>query len=187
MGKKNTTQLVGFILITLGLLSLSFYYVKENFFQSSVESPYAKLDIWEKSGIPDFSLIDFKGQKKQITAISSNIKIINFWASWCGPCAEEFPSMIRLTEKLQNVELIAISQDEDSEAAQTFLKTLNIQRGERLEIGIDSDRSLGRIFDVQKLPETFIIKPDGTLARKITGSIVWDSPEAVEYIQSLAK
>ena len=146
------------------------------------------IESMEKQGLPDFSAVSTRGQKIQLSQFQGKPVIVNFWASWCGPCVEEFPSMVKLIEEMKGeVQLIAISQDSSEEEMQSFLKAFPKGENPNIHVIWDHDRSLGTMYSADRLPESFVADREHKLARKIIGSIDWATPEAIEYMRSLLK
>ena len=86
-----------------------------------------KLKSMEKNGVPDFSVKDVNGNGISLSQFRDKIVILNFWASWCEPCVDEFPSMMRLIERFHgDIILIAISADYTLEDMKSFLKAFKV-------------------------------------------------------------
>jgi thiol-disulfide isomerase/thioredoxin len=142
----------------------------------------------ETSGLIDFKGVTLQGQQISLKQFQGKIVILNFWASWCGPCVEEFPSLLRLAEKMNGkVEVVAVSEDSAKEDIATFLKAFPNAQNQYFHIVWDEDRSIGRTYDAEKLPESYIADGDLKLAKKIVGSIAWDSQEAVQFMNDLSQ
>jgi thiol-disulfide isomerase/thioredoxin len=137
-------------------------------------------------------LMDFKGQTLDGTAMTlkqyqGKVIVLNFWASWCGPCVEEFPSLVRLAEKMKGkVEIIAVSEDSSREDIETFLKAFPQAKNPYFHIVWDQDRSIGQAYDAERLPESYVADKNLKLAKKIVGSIAWDSKQALQFMTELA-
>lgn len=139
----------------------------------------------ESEGVPDFTLERLDGTKLKLSDYKGKMLIVNFWASWCNPCVEEFPSMVRLAEKMKgDMVVIAVSTDENRKDIETFLKLFGLPKP-GFEIVWDRDGKLKDTYAVGKIPESYIVTPDFKLARKILGVEKWDSDEAVQYFQLL--
>lgn len=152
----------------------------------STSQTIMKLDEMEKSGIPNFEVKDLDGKTVQLKDFQDKVVIISFWASWCGPCLEEFPSMIELIEKTNgDVKLLAISQDSEKGEIEAFLKSFPKSKNPNIFILWDEDHSLGRQFSVDRLPESYVADRNHKLVRKIVGSIDWATPDAVQFMQDL--
>ena len=144
------------------------------------------IEQMEADGLPHFDGLTLAGNKLSLTEFKDKVVVLSFWATWCGPCLEEFPSMIELSEKMKGkVQIIAVSQDSSREDIDVFLKTFPKANNPNFHIIWDESRDIGRLYDADRLPESFVAKPGLKLARKIVGSINWATPEALEYMDSL--
>jgi peroxiredoxin len=175
------TLVVGVILAGL------FWKWSQATFSSGTER-IGKIDEMETTGIPDFELLDFDGKKVKLSDFKGRALIVSFWASWCAPCLEEFPSMIDLVEKMKGkVQLVAISQDSSREDIDAFLKSFPKSKHKDIHILWDESHAVGQQYGAERLPESFVVNKDLKLVRKIVGSINWATPEAVEFMENLAK
>jgi thiol-disulfide isomerase/thioredoxin len=112
--------------------------------------------------------------------------IVNFWASWCEPCAEEFPSMMKLlAEYRDDVVILALSNDSDKEDILTFSKAFGLTDAPGLLVFWDKNLSASKAFQVNKLPESYIFGRDGKLLRKVVGTRDWANQDAMSYFKYL--
>jgi cytochrome c biogenesis protein CcmG, thiol:disulfide interchange protein DsbE len=147
-----------------------------------------RMDEMEVSGLPDFELPNLDGKQVKLSDFKGQVVIVSFWASWCAPCLDEFPSMIELVDKLKGqVKLIAVSQDSAREEIDAFLKSFPKSKHPDIYILWDEKHTVGRQYDADRLPESFVAGKDLKLVRKIVGSINWATPEAVEFMEALTK
>jgi len=120
---------------------------------------------------------DFKGK----------VVLLNFWATWCGPCIREMPSLQRLQEALggEKFVVVAVSIDRRGYAKVTpFLERLRITK---LTILLDIGRKLYRKFGVRGLPTTALIDHEGRVRGYLEGPAEWDSKEALALIRYYVK
>lgn len=117
--------------------------------------------------------IDFKGKPL----------IINFWASWCGPCRAEMGSLERLGQRYsgKDFNLIGISIDDDGDAAAAFVEKLKIS----FKNFLDSHVFLENMLGANTIPMTILVDPDGRILMKVRGFREWDSPEVVAAIAQI--
>lgn len=140
------------------------------------------MDELEKNGAPPFNEKTIDGQSFSLLEQKGKIVIVSFWASWCGPCVEEFPSMLELINKFKGqVHLVAISADYSLEDIRVFLKSQTPYDVKDVSVIWDKDQKIGQIYHVNKLPESYILGPDLKLLRKISGSINWSQAEAIDF------
>ena len=122
------------------------------------------------------------GQKRVLSSLKGKVVILSFWATWCEPCVEEFPSLIRLLDAFPGkIVLLAVSQDEKKEDVVKFVKAFNGFR-EGVIVTMDKgNKEWKQAFGVDRLPESFIFDIQGNFLRKIIGIQNWSSPVALKF------
>jgi thiol-disulfide isomerase/thioredoxin len=112
---------------------------------------------------------------------------VNFWASWCGPCIEEVPSLIKLLKTFPNeLELIAISGDSNQADIDSFMKSFpEMKTLPNIHVVWDADKSLAQKYQIFRLPESFLLDKDLKLIKKISGTIDWHTEDAIAYIKQV--
>jgi len=133
---------------------------------------------------PDFTLADVHGKKVSLTGFRGKVVILNFWATWCGPCEAEMPSLNNLYQELKSrgLVVIAISVDPTEKSVLSFIAE------KKLTFPVVMDKNKEVYFDsyaVVGLPTTFIIDRSGVLLEKIIGEQQWDSAKTKEKILNL--
>jgi peroxiredoxin len=110
---------------------------------------------------PGFSLPDKSGAKVSLQDYSGQVVMINFWASWCGPCREEMPLLDDLHERYKSLgfTMLGVNVEEDSAAADHFLEGTPVS----FPILYDRENSVSKIYDVIAMPSTVIVGRDGTV------------------------
>ena len=135
--------------------------------------------------VPPLSVVDLRGDAQTLRPTPGRLLILNLWATWCGPCREELPSLQRLAGKLDpaRFELMLLSVDDDTHLVREFL----IDRKVRLTSLLDPQMAVANgIFAVRLFPSTYVIRDDGRIVALIEGEREWDSPEVLAEIQALA-
>ncbi|WP_163407096.1 TlpA family protein disulfide reductase [Flavobacterium ajazii] len=128
-----------------------------------------------------FSLEDVNGVKKELAAYKGKFVLIDFWASWCGPCRAENPNVLKVYNKFKdkNFDIISVSIDSDRNA---WLKAVKEDKLPWLNV-IDeqtADKSIGRAYGVTFVPSNFLIDPAGNIvAKNLTGEALNDKVEEV--------
>ena len=139
----------------------------------------------ETQGVPSFELPNVNGDRFALKEVAGKLILINFWASWCDPCVREFPSMLKLVEHFGgDLVLVAISNDENEEDMRNFISAFGANIPNTYFLW-DKDRSVASSYGTDKLPETFLIRPDLKLLRKILGIEKWYTPGSIRYINEL--
>ena len=137
----------------------------------------------EPRPIPQASFIDGESRPVTLADFKGRVVLLNFWASWCGPCAVEMPSLDRLQRDLggPDFQVVALSLDEQGIAiVDNFFSKLGI---EHLEVYLDRPGALAKALGIQGLPMTLILDRDGKALGGLLGPAVWDSPEAEALIR----
>ena len=154
----------------------------------SVAGPHAEepMEQMENVGLPDIPKTSLTGEQISMKALNGKIVIVNFWASWCAPCLEEFPSMIKLVKEFKgDVVLLAVSQDSNRADIDAFLKSFPDGNDPAIHVVWDESREIGKAYQVDRLPESYLAGVDGKLVTKIVGTINWYSDESKQYVRDL--
>lgn len=120
--------------------------------------------------IPEFEMRAL--DDAQATVSSQDIRgaqpvVLNFWATWCGPCIVEHPKLMELSGR-PDIRMIGLNYDHDTEKALAFLE----REGNPFDlVGHEKKRKAWIDFGVAALPETFVIAGDGTVVYKHVGPI----------------
>jgi cytochrome c biogenesis protein CcmG/thiol:disulfide interchange protein DsbE len=130
---------------------------------------------------PDFTVTD--GDKSvTLSQFRGKPVVLNFWATWCPPCVQEIPSMVRLQKQLgDKVVILAVSTDVDADAYKKF--TAKNMQG-MLTVR-DGDNRSNALYGTFAFPETYVIDRNGIIRRKFIGAVEWTSPEIVDYLSKL--
>ena len=181
-------KLVGLVLTLLVSIGGGlFYWNSRSWDAQSLPESYKVLEDLEKKGI-HHAPIQFKsleGQSVSLESFKGKIVILSFWATWCEPCVEEFPSFIKLLDEFpEKVVLVAISHDEKEEDVKDFVSAFNGYR-KNLILALDKNKSLSKSFKVDRLPEGFVFDGDGKLLKKIIGIQDWASEGAIEFFKAI--
>lgn len=146
-------------------------------------APAADLKLWKGGSPPPLALKDLAGHQYRVADYQGKVLLINFWATWCGPCLDEMPSIQRLKEKLAGrpFVVLAVNLDEPESRIRKFLTQMNID----FPILLDPGRKVARAWDARILPASFVIGPDGKIRYTLVGGIEWDNEHIVARISEL--
>jgi len=126
---------------------------------------------WQGRYPPDFEIRLLNGEKFKLSEkIGNNVIIMNFFATWCGPCKKEIPELNRFYEKHRDEPLIFVGIDanEDEDTVKEFIEKYNV----KFPVGIDKGRRLQKLFTVRGYPTTIFIGADGIVHVYEVGSIM---------------
>ncbi len=131
----------------------------------------------------DWTVQSLDGQDFAMTRAKGEVVFLNFWATWCSPCVSEMESIQRLYEKFKGkgVLFFCVSNEEAP-------KVSRLVKRKGYTFPIYTVRgSLPAVFNIQRVPATFIISRDGTIALKHIGSAKWDDTRSIDFIKGLLK
>ncbi len=139
----------------------------------------------DHSAVPSFVLMDLKGKEKQLQSYKDKLILVNFWASWCGPCNEEAPSMEEMYKKLheKGLVIVGISIDHHVSQVKKFVQQYSIT----FPVLLDTSESVASSYGITGVPETFILNSNYQLIKHVIGPIDWSSPDVTSYLAGLIK
>ena len=133
---------------------------------------------------PDFTLVDLAGKSHRLSEYRGKVVIVNFWATWCPPCREEIPSMIRLNQLMAGkpFAMLCASIDEGGkESVEGYYKV----SGNRLPITLlDTNAAVAQLYGTTGVPESFVIDKKGIVLEKVIGGVNWTDPQIIDYLNS---
>jgi thiol-disulfide isomerase/thioredoxin len=121
------------------------------------------------------SIEDYKGQ----------VVLLNIWATWCGPCRIEMPSMQRLHEQLGDNGLSVVAVSVDDPGFEAKIRAFAEEYKLTFEILHDAPARIKQQYQTTGVPETFIVGRDGRIRRRIIGSDDWSSASNIAFIERL--
>lgn len=128
-------------------------------------------DFTVSDGTSTVHLADYRGK----------VVLLNFWATWCGPCVVELPSLLQLHHDQPNLVILAVSIDEDPDAYARFISRRHVD----LITVRDPSQSAAKLFHTDMWPETYVIDRKGVIRSKYIGAQDWSSPEIRAFLKSL--
>lgn len=137
---------------------------------------------------PKTILKTFDGKNFDLASLKGEVVLVNFWATWCGPCIEEIPSLNRLLKRLENkpFRVVAVNIGEPKHIIEEFLKQLE-KTGVSLDFPVLLDEKGNSVRDwkVYAYPSNYIINASGEIEYAYRGALKWDAPHVVEKIESM--
>ena len=133
--------------------------------------------------LPDFTFQDAKGSTFRLADFRGTAVLLNLWATWCGPCVRELPSLDSLQGQLQgqNFTVIAIDEERNSaEVAGIWFKKHEIKN---LMSYSDPSGHIASLLHARGVPVTYLINKEGLAIGMLEGGMDWSSPSIVEFIR----
>ncbi len=151
---------------------------------SACSEPQTPLKVRIGQVVPPLVVQDLFNQPAVLKPTPGKLLMLNIWATWCGPCRHEMPSMQQFAARLgsDRLELVGLSVDMDEHVVREYLIENKITFPSYL------DRDLSEVTDVlgvRMFPSTFFVTPDGVLVKVVEGWREWDSPKLAEEVRAL--
>ena len=111
------------------------------------------------SAAPDFALRSLSGPNLRLQEQRGKVVMINFWATWCGPCRQEMPHLSRLYDKYRaaGFVLLGVNVDDDARRAGEMAQRLALP----FPVLFDSEKTVSRLYDLGTMPSSVLIDRDG--------------------------
>ncbi len=141
---------------------------------AGTSAPNTGLDVGQTA--PAFQAQLVIGQQISLESLRGKVVILNFWATWCGPCREEMPYFQTLEQKYgkKDLQVLAIDFQEKSETITKFTDKLGL----KLDIGLDPKGEINRLYGVNQYPVSYVIGRDGAILARQFGP--FNPPEALD-------
>ena len=128
--------------------------------------------------------LDKNDKKINIKEFNGNLLLLNFWATWCGPCKEEMPSLNRLqvNQNLSNLKIFAINISQESKKkVDSFFEDLNIKN---FDPYFDAPTTLAKTFTLRGVPTSILIDKNGKEFARIMGSIDFNDQIFINWLKT---
>jgi len=135
---------------------------------------------------PDVTVTALDGSSLKLSDLKGKVVLLNFWATWCPPCREEIPAMMKLNAAMvgKPFQMLAVSVDEGGKPAiEEYFRTSN----NLLPAYTDPSGTASKTYGITGVPETFVIDKNGVIVKKVIGPLAWDGPEARTFLEGLMK
>ncbi len=133
----------------------------------------------------DFKLETLDGTTISLDKLRGKVVFLNIWATWCGPCREEMPSMETLYDELKHQKdfvVLAVSEDSKGRAA---VAPYIEKYGYHFKVLLDPENKVGDSYNISGVPETFIIDRKGRIVAHHMGAFDWSRPDVKEALEQL--
>jgi len=155
--------------LTLSIVSMAIFCLSTNSFAANTQGL-----------APDFTLGSKEGGNVRLQEQRGNVVLINFWASWCGPCREELPYLEELQQEYADLgfTILAVNVDQDPSKADILLNDIPVS----FPVLFDVNDDVSKLYDVQAMPTTVIVDRDGNQRLLHKG---YKSGDEVKYKQAV--
>jgi thiol-disulfide isomerase/thioredoxin len=150
----------------------------------ATELPQGVMQVAGKPA-PPLQLDNLDGEAYDLENSQGRWRFVHFWASWCGPCRKEMPSIDQLTRLLgdSNVEFVLVNTAETEDSVFSFL---GIVAPDLVPL-LDSDGLATEAWQPRGLPATYLVDPDGLIQYQALGGREWEKPAYLEFLRNLGK
>jgi thiol-disulfide isomerase/thioredoxin len=147
------------------------------------------------STAPEVAATDLRGRPVRLSQLRGEVVLLNIWATWCGPCQQEMPSMERLYRTLRPEGLRMVAVSIDARAGQPDpdgrpggdVAAFTREFGLTFDIWQDPSGAITRDYRTTGVPESFLVDKRGKIVKKVIGATEWDDPATVALIRRLLK
>ncbi len=141
--------------------------------------------IAPSSAAPDFTLHTMNGPNMRLQEQRGRVVMVNFWATWCGPCRQEMPQLNRLYEKYHaaGFVLLGVNVDDDQRKAAEVAGKLGVT----FPVLLDTDKTVSKLYDLSTMPSTVIIDRDGKVRYVHRGYLTGYEDNYEKQIRELLK
>jgi cytochrome c biogenesis protein CcmG/thiol:disulfide interchange protein DsbE len=171
--QKSQTDRILQVLLLVALCGF-FYSIRDVFEEKIVQAG---------DSAPSFSVTTLDGRTVSKDDFGGKLLVLNFWATWCPPCIEEFPSLNTLAAQLkqQGVVVLGLSIDKNEAAYKAFVQ----KNQPEFLVSRDPDANIPTAYGTFKWPETYVIDRSGKVVQKYIGPRDWNDPAIVSSIKAL--
>jgi thiol-disulfide isomerase/thioredoxin len=119
---------------------------------------------------PNFSWKNSSGALVDLDSFHGRVVLVNFWATWCGPCKRELPDLVAISKEManRNVTVIGVSTDRGATAVQD-VSSFVTEHGIPYQIVVSTEELETAFGNIRAIPTSFIISPSGKIVQTIVG------------------
>ncbi|MBK7995685.1 MAG: TlpA family protein disulfide reductase [Blastocatellia bacterium] len=130
----------------------------------------------------NWSVKDLSGKTVNAGDWKNKVLVLNMWATWCGPCIAEMPSLESLYEKTKNDDIVfALVSDEDQETVNQFIQK------RKFSLPVYTVENLPQIYRGDAIPRTLIIAANGKIVFDHLGAAKWDSETTINFLKTVSQ
>ena len=148
-------------------------------------SPIHAVGVNVEGTAPDFTLASLEGSNLRLEEYRGQVVLINFWASWCGPCRQEMPVLDQLHQRYEDTgfSVLGINVEGEVEPAQKIVDKTNVT----FPVLIDTEQAVSKLYDLKAMPSTVVVDRDGNVRYVHRGYKPGDEAKYVEVVKTLIR
>lgn len=148
-------------------------------------SPITSADRAASPPPDDFALKSLAGPNVRLSELRGDVVLVNFWATWCGPCRQEMPVLNQIYQRYRPLgfELLGVNVDDAPGRAADMVRTLGVS----FPVLFDDAKSVSRQFKVSTMPTTLLIGRDGVVRYRHEGYGAGTEQQYLDQIRALLK
>ena len=152
---------------------------------ASLALPLSAHAVDLRENAPDFTLKSLEGSNLRLEEYRGQVVLINFWASWCGPCRQEMPLLDRLHHRYEDTGFAVLGVNVEGEVApaQEIVDKTNVT----FPILIDDGQKVSDMYNLQAMPTTVVVDRDGVIRYIHPGYKPGDEAKYVEVVKKLIR
>lgn len=130
---------------------------------------------------PNFAFFLADGRGADLASLQGKPVVLNFWATWCGPCRAEMPDLVALHEGDPDLVVLEVNVGEDLAAVEEFAAEF----GMNMTVVLDQEDSIRRAFEVRNMPTTVFVRADGTIGARWSGFLAGE--QLNDFVEEISK
>ena len=152
---------------------------------SPIPAPASELSEVPAALPPAFSLPDLAGHQRSLNEFTGKVLLVSFWASWCRPCIDEVPSILRLMEAMADTPftVIGVNVGEAERRVQATVERLRME----FPMLLDKDSAVFKGWGANVLPTAYVLDSSGRVLYVGRGPVEWDRDDIVDMLVQLAE
>lgn len=140
--------------------------------QEETENDDVTVGLEKGNQAPDFELSTLEGDEVKLSDYRGERVMLNFWASWCGPCRSEMPDMQKLHEN-EDIKILAVNLS-DTESSEKNVPKFVDDLGLTFTIPLDEESKVAGLYQIQPVPTSYMIDSNGIVHNKAMGALNYD-------------
>ena len=138
----------------------------------------------EGSSAPQFVLADLRGKMVSLGDFRGEVVLLNFWASWCGPCKREIPSLERLYQKRRDKGFVILAVNAERTSASN-VASFTEKYGMSFPVLLNPQADVANNYWIRAIPTSFLLDKKGVIRWKIVGGREWDDSDVLNRLDQV--